>query len=375
MRLVKRPWVTFAVAVAVVLLIGGLTGVFLTRTRPTSASASSGSTAGKKPKFALLTSQPAPGTTNVQPNAPISLSFNSPLAAGEAQPTLSPQVAGAWVQGPGDTLTFEATQSLPPGGTVEVTVPGGSGGVTASDGQHLAQSATVSFSVAGMPMLRTQELLAELGYLPLAFTPTDPTTTPATEMAIAQPGSFTWRWGTLPATLTSIWAEGQPNTITTGAVMAFEDAENLATDGDAGPEVWGALLSAAAAGQTNPFGHYDFVEVSEASPETVTVWQDGAAVYQTLANTGIAAAPTAQGTFPVYARYTSTTMTGHNPDGSFYSDPGVPWVSYFNGGDALHGFDRASYGWPQSLGCVEMPPANAQVVFPLTPIGTLVQVT
>ena len=37
-------------------------------------------------------------------------------------------------------------------------------------------------------------------------------------------------------------------------------------------------------------------------------------------------------------------MAGTNPDGSHYDDPGVPWVSYFHGGDALHGFIRASYG-------------------------------
>ena len=80
------------------------------------------------------------------------------------------------------------------------------------------------------------------------------------------------------------------------------------------------------------------------------------------------------GTFPVYARYTVTTMSGTNPDGSKYVDPGIRWVSYFNGGDALHGFPRASYGFPQSDGCVEMPIANAAVVFPLTPLGTLVTV-
>jgi hypothetical protein len=67
-------------------------------------------------------------------------------------------------------------------------------------------------------------------------------------------------------------------------------------------------------------------------------------------------------------------MRGTNPDGTKYADPGVPWVSYFHGGDALHGFDRYSYGFPQSLGCVEMPPANAAVVYPYTPIGTLVTV-
>jgi hypothetical protein len=76
----------------------------------------------------------------------------------------------------------------------------------------------------------------------------------------------------------------------------------------------------------------------------------------------------------VYARYITTTMSGTNPDGSHYSDPGIPWVSYFHGGDALHGFLRAQYGFPQSLGCVEMPYASAGTVFPFTPLGTLVTV-
>ena len=67
-------------------------------------------------------------------------------------------------------------------------------------------------------------------------------------------------------------------------------------------------------------------------------------------------------------------MSGVNPNGTKYSDPDIPWVSYFNGGDALHGFIRASYGFPQSLGCVEMPFTSAKTVFPYTPIGTLVTV-
>ena len=115
--------------------------------------------------------------------------------------------------------------------------------------------------------------------------------------------------------------------------------------------------------------------MSQALPESATVYENGAAVYQTVVNTGIGAAPTAEGTFPVYARYTVTTMRGTNPDGSHYVDPGIKWVSYFNGGDALHAFPRASYGFPQSLGCVEMPLANAAIVFPLTPLGTLVTVS
>jgi lipoprotein-anchoring transpeptidase ErfK/SrfK len=163
------------------------------------------------------------------------------------------------------------------------------------------------------------------------------------------------------------------NVITKGAIMDFEDQHGLKTDGLPGPQVWSDLLSDASSGHAdaNP---WRYVYVSESDPESVTVYSDGSVAYRTLANTGIPAAPTEKGTFTVYARYVSTTMTGHNPDGSAYSDPGVPWVSYFNGGDALHGFDRPGYGWPQSLGCVEMNPPNAEVVYPLTPIGTLVTV-
>ena len=75
---------------------------------------------------------------------------------------------------------------------------------------------------------------------------------------------------------------------------------------------------------------------------------------QSLANTGIPSAPTADGTFPVYEKLQFQIMQGTNPDGSQYADP-VSWVSYFNGGDAVHYFDRGSYGFQQSLGCVELP--------------------
>jgi lipoprotein-anchoring transpeptidase ErfK/SrfK len=172
----------------------------------------------------------------------------------------------------------------------------------------------------------------------------------------------------------ALWSPGVDTVVTQGAIMTFESQHGMTTDGLAGPKVWDALILAAAAGQTDTYAHYDFVEVSTSIPEHADVWRDGAIAYSTLANTGIEAAPTEQGTWPVYARYTSTTMRGTNPDGSKYNDPGVPWVSYFHGGDALHGFNRSSYGRPQSLGCVELPPAHAEVVYPYTPIGTLVTI-
>jgi len=110
--------------------------------------------------------------------------------------------------------------------------------------------------------------------------------------------------------------------------------------------------------------------------ESVTVWHSGHDVVETPANTGTAAAGgTATGTYPVFEHAPSVTMSGTNPDGSTYVDPGILWVSYFNGGDALHYYDRGSYGFPQSDGCVEMPLSAAAAVYPYTPIGALVDVS
>jgi hypothetical protein len=325
--------------------------------------------------LAVVSADPADGAANIAPDAAVSLTFNAPLAPTSPLPTVVPAVAGTWTRVTPTTVAFEPAASLPPGGAVSVSVPGGPHGVRGV-GEHevLAQTVTVRFAVAPMSTARVQELLAQLGYLPLSFTPADAAPVPASELAVDQSGTFAWRWATLPGSLTSQWNQGAANEIDTGAIMAFESQAGLATDGVAGPSVWAALVTAATANQADPYGHYDWVDVTTTLPQRATVWRDGSPVYSTPANTGIAAAPTAAGTWPVYARYTSTTMSGHNPDGTPYADPGIPWVSYFHGGDALHGFVRAGYGYPQSLGCVEMPPANAGVVFPYTPIGTLVTV-
>ena len=270
-----------------------------------------------------------------------------------------------------DTFAFVATAPLVPSAAETVTVPAGAAGVTSASGKKLTAGGTFGFTVAHGTTLRLQQLLAQLGYLPVTFTPAGPLAAPQ-EAAQPQEGSFTWRWKE-PASLVGLWTAGSSNRLTTGAVMTFESRHNMTTDGQAGPLVWQQLLADAQSGTTDT-APYNYVYVSKSLPETTTVYSNGGEVYSTLANTGVAAAPTADGTFPVYLRYLTTTMTGTNPDGSHYSDPGIPWVSYFNGGDALHGFVRGGYGYPQSDGCVEMPPANAAVVYPLTPIGTLVTV-
>jgi L,D-transpeptidase catalytic domain len=156
--------------------------------------------------------------------------------------------------------------------------------------------------------------------------------------------------------------------------MNFENLHGLATDGIAGPDVWSDLLHAVAIHQMDP-NPWDWIYVQKTpEPETVFAWSEGKMVFQTLANTGAFGFATPNGSWPVYLHYPSTTMKGTNPDGTTYDDTGVLWVSYFHKGDALHAFLRGMYGVPQSLGCVEMPTASAQTVWPLTPIGTVVTV-
>jgi peptidoglycan hydrolase-like protein with peptidoglycan-binding domain len=324
------------------------------------------------PPPALTVDSVSPTGANVSAGSTVTVQFSTDLAPGSPMPTLSPPVAGTWAVLSPSLLEYQATGPLVPGATETLTVPGGSSGVVGSEGQHLAQSVTSQFSVAPGSTLRLQQLLAELGYLPVTFTPASPLTSPSQE-GNDQVGSFTWRWANQPLALETLWTPGTDNVLTRGAVMNFESQHGLKTDGIAGPQVWTDLLADVQSGTGDALS-WNYVLVSQSLPESATVYKDGVPVYSTPVNTGVAAASTANGTFPVYARYTVTTMSGTNPDGSHYVDPGIQWVSYFNGGDALHGFVRGSYGFPQSDGCVEMPVANAALVFPLTPIGTLVTV-
>ena len=186
-------------------------------------------------------------------------------------------------------------------------------------------------------------------------------------------GRFVWRFPALPAAFRSQWRIGTVNIVLTGALMRFQEVHNMPVTGNMDTPTWLELLRAVLAHEYNPTS-YNTVLVSENLPQHLTLYQNGHVTFTSLVNTGIAASPTELGTHPVYLRYLTQTMAGTNPNGTHYRDPGIPWISYFYGGDALHGFIRASYGWPQSLGCVEMPFAEAKTLWPQTPIGTLVTV-
>jgi hypothetical protein len=221
---------------------------------------------------------------------------------------LSPAVAGTW-QREGETAVFTPRTGIPADTTETVMVSEGDGG---------GRSGKFSFTTAAYSTLRLQELLAQLGYLPMSWAPATGAAiadgSAAAQLAAAYeppPGTFTWHSG-YPGSVHSFWQEGAANTLDEGAITGFE------------------------------------------------------------ADHGMTATPV--GTFPVYEKLPFQIMQGTNPDGSHYADP-VQWVSYFQGGSAVHYIARGSYGYPQSLGCVELPYTAAEEAYPYLPYGTLVTVT
>ena len=270
-------------------------------------------------------------------------------------------------------------------GKVKLTIPGGANGMISVDGAGagsgglLASGMTESFTTGSFSTLALQQVLSRLGYLPLTFTPTSrtvvsPSNANAELSAAYRPPAGTFRWaGSYPSNLTSQWRAGSANILDVGAVRAFESVTGLTMDGQAGRTVWSDLLSALAKGKNNPNG-YTYALASQNSPETLTIWHNGHVVLKSLANTGIAASPTVDGTFPVYLKFYFSYMKGTNPDGSKYDDP-VYFANYFNGGDAVHQFARYSYGWYQSLGCVELPWDAAKTAYSYLYYGSLVTVT
>ena len=327
----------------------------------------------------VMATSPASGM-RISPATAIHLTFSKPVSEvlGANRPRLSPSTPGQWREIDSHTLVFTPSGlGAALGSQLQVQLPRAVA-VTAGTEGGLRTTSQIEWTVPSGSTLRLQQLLAEAGYLPIAWQPAGATVarTPSAEAqaAVDPPsGSFNWRYPNTPKQLQAMWTPGQANAITRGAVMKFENTHGITVDGLAGPTVWHTLLSNAIAGEHLNSG-YTYVYVHREVPETLTVWHDGQTVLTSAANTGISGAETELGTFPVFEHIPEGTMSGTNPDGSHYSDPGIKWISYFNGGDALHNFDRSSFGTPQSLGCVELPLASAAEVWPYTPIGTLVTI-
>jgi L,D-transpeptidase catalytic domain/Bacterial Ig-like domain len=375
----RRPgWKAVAVGTATVAAIAaGIVYAVTQSSQPTPAAQ-----AAARPIHVIALS-PADQASGVDGANPIIVTFSGQLSPRSAMPTLTPSVPGDWTVS-GDSLEFVPTTPFSQSTQVTVQLPGGRSGVRGTNGGLLSGPTTAQFTTGTYSQAGLAILLTQLGYLPMTWVPqrTDPT---MAELATADPaaqtvqgeayappaGSYSWASG-YPSSLADLWSPDQANVLLQGAVMAFKSEHNMTIDGSLTPQLWTALFQAVQHNQQNTNG-YTYAVANKGSPETLTIWHNGQQVLQSPANTGIGVAPTVDGTFPVYSRFLNTIMSGTNPDGSHYSDP-VSYVSYFNGGDAVHYFPRGSYGSPQSLGCVELPYTQAQQAYPFLTYGSLVTV-
>jgi peptidoglycan hydrolase-like protein with peptidoglycan-binding domain len=327
-----------------------------------------------RPKAQALV-EPAAGV-ELEPDRTITLTVSRPVSAifGESLPTLTPAAPGRWRRLDAHTLSFEPRGlGFPLSGHVAVRLPKP---VELATGHRTTR--TLQWDVRHGTVLRLEQLLAQAGYLPLTWEPAadPPKPTVRSELAATvdpPAGRFTWRYENTPHELQKIWKTGEWNEIVRGAVMMFQHEHHLDVDAFVGPQVWSALLADTLAGRRKTDG-YSYVYVHRNVPQSLTLWHNGQTILSSPGNTGVPAAPTQLGTFPVFEHIPIGRMSGTNPDGTHYDDPGIRWISYFNHGDAIHAFPRASFGTPQSLGCVELPLDAAAKVWPYTPIGTLVTV-
>lgn len=231
-------------------------------------------------------------------------------------------------------------------------------GIAARRGVRLVASGGPSAVVTASPTLRLQEDLARLGYLPVRW----------------NGESFYYASADVPPQIASLFQPGADTELVRSALMTFAaDHGLLPATGSASPAIWRALGGDLAAGRADPHA-FTYVYVAKTSPERIYVWSPSGVLSESLTNTGVEGAATPDGTYPVYLRLTYQVMRGESLDGTPYADP-VHWISYFHGGDAVHGFARPSYGYPQSLGCVEVPTGVAQRIFDELQIGTLVTVS
>ena len=192
--------------------------------------------------------RPAP----TSPRAPPSRCSSRPTwRPSSPMPTLSPPVAGPGPCSPHRSRSTRRPGRSSPARPRRSPSPAVAAGVVGSEGQHLAQTVTSHFTVAPGSTLRLQQLLAELGYLPLTFTPASPVTSPIpggqrsggdVQLALARPAA---------RRSTTLWTPGVNNVITQGAVMNFENQNGLKTDGLAGPQVWTDLLADVQSGKGN----------------------------------------------------------------------------------------------------------------------------
>jgi len=211
-------------------------------------------------------------------------------------------------------------------------------------------------TVTNIRFLDNIKLLHDMGYLPFYATRVNGNV-------------VTWQWDypVIPDELQNLTPTGPNSILYQSAMKSFQNDTGM-------PATYSNLALAYNNGNKSS-KCFVWILVSKKLPERIKVWQNGSYVLESNCNTGIRNGLTPNGSFMIYARYRKFTMSGRWPiNDKPYYDPDVPYVNFFYSGDAIHGFVRSSYGYPQSAGCIELPVNFSKQLFQYTYIGTVVTI-
>ena len=191
----------------------------------------------------VLVADPAPGA-RVSPLQPIRLTFSEPITTlmGSAVPSVAGSAHGTWRALDSHTLLYTpGGVGAPLGSELRFTLAhavasSNAAGALSAAGDQLTWTVPV-----GSPM-RLEQLLAQLGWLPLSWHPSGSpvahTARAQAAAAVAPPsGSFSWRYPNTPAQLRRLWAPGpsQPDREGRGDVVRAHDTASAST---ASPGRW-----------------------------------------------------------------------------------------------------------------------------------------
>jgi len=111
--------------------------------------------------------------------------------------------------------------------------------------------------------------------------------------------------------------------------------------------------------------------------QTLSVYENGHLIFAALVATGAEPYYTQPGTFQIYEKKDLETMRGSfEVDRSdYYYLEDVPWTMYFDQARALHAtYWHTLFGYPQSHGCVNLSPGDANWLYQWAELGEVVWV-
>ena len=253
------------------------------------------------------------------------LSLSAPT---QPPPTAHPQ---SWAQAelpkPGYMATIPAPTLLPT--ATETPRP--------TDAPPLAPT-TISESTATPEVVASPEIMTtpEVITTTEVVTATDPTATPET--------------ASLSEGMQAVIVEDTPT------------SEYSAPASEPGPAVSPGSIAAAVYGER-------WIDV-DLSQQRVYAYEGDTMMNAFIVSTGTWQTPTVTGTYKIWIKLRSTTMTGPG-----YYLPNVPYTMYFYKGYGLHGtYWHHNFGVPMSHGCVNLSISDAEWLYNFASVGTTVNV-